>query len=114
MDFLLSIGWSLASACLPGINDLVIQRLLITLGFAGIFLLLVSCKGSDNSSIPSAEAQAGLIVPSLPSISELAGTPAPEIPPLPSFNPNEITLGKKVYSEYCAECHGENLEGENN
>jgi mono/diheme cytochrome c family protein len=92
----------------------MIRRKLISSWFAGIFLSLVSCQGSDNSSNPSSEAQAGLIVPSLPSISELAGTPAPEIPPLPTFKPEEIALGKNVYAENCVECHRENLEGEPN
>ena len=114
MDFLISIGRSPASVFLPGSNDPVNQRLLMALGFAGIFLLLVSCRGSEIVSNPTSEAQAGPIVPSLPSISELAGRPAPEIPPLPTFNPEEITLGKKVYSENCAQCHKENLEGEPN
>jgi mono/diheme cytochrome c family protein len=111
---LLSIGWSLASLFLLGSIDPMIQRLLMTLGFAGIFLLLVSCQGSDYSSNSSPETQTGQIVPSLPSISEIAGTPSPEIPPLPSIDPDEIALGKKVYAENCAECHGENLEGESN
>ncbi len=114
MDFLQSIGWSLASVFLLGSNDSVRQRVLMTLGFAGILLSLVSCQGSDIESNPLSETQIGPIVPSLPSISELAGTPAPEIPPLPTFRPEEIALGKKVYAENCAECHGENLEGEAN
>ena len=90
----------------------MIQRLLMTLGLAGIFLLLVGCQGSGNESNPSTEAQIEPIVPSLPSISELAGTPAPEIPPLPTLDSNEIALGQKVYAESCSECHGGNLEGE--
>jgi mono/diheme cytochrome c family protein len=86
----------------------------MTLGLAGIFLLLVGCQGSGNESNPSTGAQIEPIVPSLPSISELAGTPAPEIPPLPTLNSDEIALGQKVYAESCSECHGANLEGEPN
>ena len=97
-----------------GSNDTVIQRLLMILGFAGIFLLLVGCQGSASESNLSSEAQAGPIVPSLPSISEIAGTPAPEIPPLPTLGSDEIAIGQEVYAENCAECHGENLEGEAN
>ncbi len=92
----------------------MIRYLFISFRFVGVFLSLVSCQGSDNSSNPSSETQNGQIVSSLPSISELAGTPDPEIPPLPSINPDEIALGKEVYAENCAECHGENLEGESN
>jgi mono/diheme cytochrome c family protein len=102
----------LASAYLLGSNNKMIQRLLIRLGPAGILLLLISCQGSANETNPGVEGNPGPIVPSLPSISELAGTPASEIPPLPSFSADEISIGQKVYSENCAECHGENLEGE--
>lgn len=114
MDFLLSIGWSVAGAYLLGSNDMVIQRFLIALGLAGIFLLLVGCQGSANESNLSSEEQIGPIVPSLPSISELAGTLAPEIPPLPTLGSDEIKIGQEVYAENCAKCHGENLEGEPN
>ncbi len=91
----------------------MIQRpSLLSLGFGILILLLASCQSSAGGPGPKSISQAGPIVPSMPSISELAGTPGPEIPPLPSFNPDEIALGKKVYAENCAECHGENLEGE--
>ncbi len=90
----------------------MIQRLRIRLGSAGILLLLVSCQGSPNETSPGVEGNPGPIVSSLPSISEIVGTPAPEIPPLPTLSANEIALGQKVYAENCAECHGENLEGE--
>jgi mono/diheme cytochrome c family protein len=97
---------------LLGSNDTVIQSLLIILEFAGIFLLLVGCQGSAIESNLSSEAQTGPIVPSLPSISELAGTPAPDMLPLPTLAPDEIALGQEVYVENCAECHGANFEGE--
>ena len=84
----------------------------MTIGFAGIFLLLVGCQGSVNESKPTPAVQTGPISPSLPSISEQAGTAAPEVPPLPTLNSDEIALGQAVYAEYCTECHGENLEGE--
>jgi mono/diheme cytochrome c family protein len=90
------------------------KHLLLTLGFAGIFFYLVGCQGSVGESNLSSEAQSGPIVPGLPSISELAGTPAPEIPPPPALDPAEIALGQEVYVENCAECHGPNLEGETN
>ncbi|MGB3713135.1 MAG: cytochrome c [Candidatus Promineifilaceae bacterium] len=88
------------------------QHLLMTLGFAGISFFLAGCQGSAGESNLSSEAQTGPIMPRLSSISELAGTPAPEIPPLSTLVPNEIAVGQEVYAENCAECHGENLEGE--
>jgi mono/diheme cytochrome c family protein len=88
------------------------QRLLTTLGFAGIFFLLAGCQESakETNSPPVAEDEPGIT--NLPSLAELLGTPAPDIGPLPILNPDEIALGRIVYIEYCAECHGENLEGE--
>ena len=92
----------------------MLNRSLITLGFVSVFLLLFGCQGPADEATPSPETPAGAIVPSLPSISELVGTPAPEIPPLPDLDPDEITLGQDVYAINCAECHGVNLEGEQN
>jgi mono/diheme cytochrome c family protein len=34
------------------------------------------------------------------------------VPPLPRFDPAQIILGKSVYAQYCAKCHGDNLEGQ--
>jgi mono/diheme cytochrome c family protein len=90
----------------------MIKYLLMILGFAGTFFFLVGCQSSASESNLSSETQAGAILPSLPSISELAGTPAPEIPPLATLDSDEIEIGQEVYAENCAECHGENLEGE--
>jgi mono/diheme cytochrome c family protein len=112
MDFLLSIGWSIVGVYLLRSNAKMIQCLLKILGLAGILLLLVGCQGSPNESSPTPETTAGAILPGLPSISELAGTPAPEIPSLPTLDSDEIAWGQEVYVVNCAECHGTNLEGE--
>jgi mono/diheme cytochrome c family protein len=88
------------------------QRMLLTLALAAMFFFLAGCKNSASESNRSLETQAEPIIPNLPSISELAGTPAPEIQPLPTLSSDQITIGQKVYSENCAECHGEDLEGE--
>lgn len=92
----------------------MIQSLKMGLGLAGTFLLLIGCRGPADESSPSQETTAAAIIPRLPSLSELAGTPAPEIPPLPDLDPNEIALGQDVYAKNCAECHGANLEGKTN
>lgn len=34
------------------------------------------------------------------------------VPPRPIITPEEISLGKDVYAQNCASCHGVNLEGE--
>ena len=88
------------------------QSLKMTLGLAAILLLLVGCQSTVGESGPATEVLANPVIPSLPDIAELVGTPAPEIPPLPALNPDEIALGQDVYAINCAECHGEKLEGE--
>jgi mono/diheme cytochrome c family protein len=93
-------------------NDTMTQYFKMALGLASIFFLLVGCQDPADESIPSMETPAEPIVPSLPALSEFVGTPAPAIPPLPTLDSGEIALGQNVYSENCAECHGNNLEGE--
>ena len=33
------------------------------------------------------------------------------VPPLPTLNPENVTQGEALYAQYCAKCHGANLEG---
>ena len=33
------------------------------------------------------------------------------VPPLPTLNPENISQGEILYAQYCAKCHGANLEG---
>ncbi len=42
------------------------------------------------------------------------GTATPTIPPLPTLDSSEATLGQRVYVEQCAACHGSNGEGQPN
>jgi mono/diheme cytochrome c family protein len=35
-------------------------------------------------------------------------------PPLPALVPEQIALGQAVYAQFCASCHGANLEGQPN
>ena len=39
-------------------------------------------------------------------------TPTVTVPPRPAVDPEMVALGQTVYAEHCADCHGENLEGE--
>lgn len=34
------------------------------------------------------------------------------VPPRPTLDPEQISLGETVYAEQCASCHGINLEGQ--
>lgn len=52
------------------------------------------------------------LVATLPTLSEIAGTPAATTPPLPVLDAAEIALGQTVYETHCAVCHGINLEGQ--
>ncbi len=36
------------------------------------------------------------------------------VPPLPVLDSESVEAGGKLYAEYCASCHGANLEGESN
>jgi mono/diheme cytochrome c family protein len=90
----------------------LIQRLFIVFILGGGLILAVACQSSANGISPPATMQPEPILPGMPSISELAGTPTPEVPPLPILDADEIALGRRVYTDNCAECHGENLEGE--
>jgi mono/diheme cytochrome c family protein len=77
-----------------------------------VMLMLTGCQDSGVQELPvSANEDVG-IVSGLPPISELAGTPDPEIPPLPILDRDQIALGLGVYETHCASCHGQNLEGE--
>ena len=33
------------------------------------------------------------------------------VPPLPTLNPENVSQGEILYAQYCAKCHGANLEG---
>src|SRR5688500_232618 len=54
----------------------------------------------------------GPLVATLPTLGQIAGTPAATVPPLPALDAAEIALGQTVYETYCAACHGANLEGQ--
>jgi mono/diheme cytochrome c family protein len=77
-----------------------------------LLLLLAACQNERRAASETSPTAAEPIVPNLPSISELAGTPAPEIPALPTLATEEIATGQELYEIHCAECHGKNLEGE--
>ena len=36
------------------------------------------------------------------------------VPPVPTLNPSSVTRGETLYAQFCAACHGANLEGELN
>lgn len=86
----------------------------LLLGLTLGILLLASCLDLGGKTLSDSATEETGILSSLPSISELAGTPAPEIPPLPILDRDEFALGQEIYETHCASCHGENLEGEPN
>lgn len=75
-------------------------------------LIVAGCQGNDQATSPPTPTAGAGIVPKVPALSELAGTPAPDISSLPALDQNQVALGERVYGEHCAECHGQNLEGE--
>ena len=69
-------------------------------------VLLIGCLDSGDRELGELSTEETGLVSDLPLISELAGTPAPEVPPLPILDPDEISLGQELYVKHCAECHG--------
>ena len=72
-------------------------------------VLSAGCQEADDAAIPT---KTEGILSGVPSLSELAGTPAPEAQPLPVLDGTEIALGQELYGLHCASCHGAELEGE--
>lgn len=86
---------------------------LLMLGGCGLLCwFLVGCLATGNEPNAAVTRQVEGIVASVPSISELSGTPTVEIPPLPTIDQEAVVVGQQVYAEHCAECHGARLEGE--
>lgn len=59
----------------------------------------------------SAESMAGLLQQLLTTTEQKA---TPTLPPLPTLDTVEVAVGRQVYLEYCAACHGQNAEGQPN
>jgi mono/diheme cytochrome c family protein len=76
------------------------------------FLTLLFITSCDQEQSDRQEEKG--VLGDLPSINALAGSAEPEIPPLPELDPSTIELGRSVYDEHCASCHGADLEGEDN
>jgi len=63
---------------------------LILLVSAGVALLLFQSTSSTGGPVV------------------INGTAAP---PVPTLDPDRVAHGESLYTQYCAECHGANLEG---
>ena len=85
---------------------LLVRRFVILLSFV-LASWLAGCQREAVAPTPPAGPLANV-----PSLSELAGTPAATVPPLPTLDPNLVAQGQPIYAEHCARCHGANLEGE--
>jgi mono/diheme cytochrome c family protein len=67
------------------------RKLLLAVGL----MLLVACGGEavESASTPS-------------------GPPTVTVPPRAALDPALVAQGETIYATHCAECHGDNLEGE--
>jgi len=72
-------------------------------------ILLASCQ--TPADVPGSNTPEG-VLSGVPSISELAGSPAPQVQPLPVLDADEIATGQELYAIHCASCHGSELQGE--
>jgi len=61
-------------------------------------LILIACGAAASSETPATRSM----------------TPTPTLPPLPTLDSDEVALGRQVYLEQCAACHGQNAEGQPN
>jgi mono/diheme cytochrome c family protein len=78
-------------------------------------LLLLDQNGREINRLigpQSAETVAGALQQLL--TSTIAWTATPTLPPLPALDSAEVALGRQVYVEQCAACHGQNAEGQPN
>lgn len=66
-----------------------------------------SLSESASSTAEGVSIPATVDVPPLVSGGELI-----QIEPLPTLDPVSVSRGEQVYQQYCAGCHGENLEGQ--
>ncbi|MDX1664047.1 MAG: c-type cytochrome [Candidatus Promineifilaceae bacterium] len=75
---------------------------------------LTACAPGGDATDAPAPTPTESALSDIPSIGELAGTPAAEAGPqaLPTLDPQLVTLGEDVYQTYCAACHGAELEGQ--
>lgn len=77
-------------------NPLKIILFVTILAIVG--LILMACGGAASSETPATRSM----------------TPTPTLPPLPTLDSDEVALGRQVYVEQCAACHGQNAEGQPN
>lgn len=73
----------------------------LTVLWFGLLLVLAACQSAQAESALPQQLAANGVAPARPAI-----------PPLPELDPEEIALGRTVYDQNCAACHGVNLEGQ--
>ncbi|MCI0395101.1 MAG: copper resistance protein CopC [Chloroflexi bacterium] len=86
----------------------------VVVGMIWLTGLLAGCARGAGQAGGATTTPTASLLGTVPAIGELIGTPAATIPPLPTLDPAEIALGRAVYGEHCAACHGVNLEGHPN
>ncbi len=79
------------TTCLKGSDRRLPRRAIV---IAGAYALILAGACSDR--VPAGD----------PVIIE--GT---AVPPLPALDPQEVARGERIYEEYCAQCHGADLQG---
>lgn len=72
------------------------RQLLITLILFCLLGGATACSNSGSMPTSTAEQNVGAI------------------PPVPTLDAHQIAQGRELYDQYCAVCHGANLEGETN
>ncbi len=70
-----------------------------------VLALLGGCRGEGEAD----ETVPPTTTPSFPTLGAGAGS---ETPPLPDLDPDRVALGREIYTEHCASCHGADAEGQ--
>lgn len=78
-----------------------LMMIILTLFFSVLLGSAVACR--DAGTLPT---------PTTPTAAQNLDDAS--IPAVPTLNPQRVAQGHELYDQYCADCHGANLEGEAN
>lgn len=83
----------------------------------GSLLTLAACTSSQTQEVPLSVVLTATPLPTLDPIFESDGSvviQGTSVPPVPTLDPQLVSRGEAIYQQFCASCHGINLEGQSN
>ncbi|MHA2427677.1 MAG: c-type cytochrome [Candidatus Hermodarchaeia archaeon] len=89
--------------------------LILTIGW---IIILGACTKGAGTNVPLTENPTFTPLPTLDPIFEPEDDSVviqeTAVPPVPTLDPQLVSTGEVIYQQYCASCHGVNLEGQLN